>query len=1156
MPQQLESGPQTAQGKDEVSQVASEQDKQPQPTGAPTLATDNTGTIPSNNNGDDASDDGSSTTLYDLLLNAKDDEHALHQLTSNWDQVKGTVNTHYPSAENKTSLHLAAENDFKNVVEKLLAEKADVFATDEDGWTPLHFACSAGHKEMAEMLLSSGATPEATDDYGMNALHIATMSGKGAVIEILLIKCPSLLDQRSTTLGWTPLMTAAKFRNEDMMDILIKHIRLLPELDQPPCLNNCDDEQNTPLMVACESRLENGVKALCKAGASGDIQDYVGRTALHYAVESRELGIAETLIEYMNHEALLMTDNYGLSAFDDFEFNLPSSPADGEQGPTDAFASILRPLVRRLIDGNMQKGALVWAAQNTKRHRIFRLLVESLLSKDVFYDASAENLNVFQWAVDSRLPWVLGLLIDNFPAGEDLEPIKKAEKLAKTMRESKSRKKESKKLTPNDRGVESDKSKSNYENQILDDMRSDLNDLIRAETYKRTLFKPVKPRDGLNDVLPKFFVTITQFFARRTEKQQGRTKWIKHSRSVQEVIYDKGPTRIAREAMKLWFGRPQPELKRPIVQQEGKEIETQLKWVHLPVTNIVWMEDLMKKILKEEKCSPEEIQSFTSFLRSSWVQVPDGTSASRCMRPLYAAKRADETAPGLNSDSKEVTDSRDKTKEKLGGVKSRALSVSAVYMPYLAFSKYFPTNSNEPSQREDSYNQLLKVYKGGALHQSPTLDEAYYHFASDGVSKKEQDVRNRSQVVTKYLKEEKDLRGGWTLIRVKQLWIWTILDEWVITATPHPIDENQEDDLPKDLLYHPATQEQIREAMPQSTFAAHIATLIANYCVDAYERKRSSRQEKTTKNNNNPSFDSQSVKEERSIRSIRQIFSDSVNRIARKEKQLFEEFHKSCGRNGSKRTKTTRTGKAGRSRKDTIDLTADKEKSPTIHVDGDLVKVLTTASNLACDVKDIRDELNILRSIVNFQQTVQKDMADNPESTSGITAHYFWEDIEELENVAKRVQESVNTTLNLVETEIANEQSRQAARQGRIILVFTVVTILFLPLSFLSSLFALDVTSFQQAPDWALIVICMFLVLASFAFFVPVASIAFPDRVADKWHKFWKSIQKVWKGLNEFLKRRESEEEHPEQAPELAIIDGNSETTSTELLEEVFKKGD
>ncbi|KAI2609523.1 uncharacterized protein GGS25DRAFT_219473 [Hypoxylon fragiforme] len=51
-------------------------------------------------------------------------------------------------------------------------------------------------------------------------------------------------------------------------------------------------------------------------------------------------------------------------------------------------------------------------------------------------------------------------------------------------------------------------------------------------------------------------------------------------------------------------------------------------------------------------------------------------------------------------------------------------------------------------------------------------------------------------------------------------------------------------------------------------------------------------------------------------------------------------------------------------------------------------------------------------------------------------------------------------------------------------MTFTVSTIIFLPLSFLSSLFALDVASFQQAPPWALLTIF----LVSFAISVPLAS--------------------------------------------------------------------
>ncbi|KAF4984354.1 hypothetical protein FDECE_17103 [Fusarium decemcellulare] len=1017
MSQQPQSGPKNAQGKEEVSQATSEQEKQPQPTGAPTPGTDNSGTTAHNNDRGDADDknnhnnDGGSTDLYELLLNAEDDDHAMRKLTDDWDQVKGMVKTHYRRDDNKTALHVSAEKGFKNVVEKLVAEGADVSASDENGWKPLHFACFRGHNAAVEVLLRSGASPEATDDhYRVNALHIAILCGEKVVVETLLKACPTLLNQQSTTSGWTPFMTAVKQKNEDIMGILINHIPLLPGRDQHHCLDICDDEQNTPLMVACESRLENSVKALCKARASGDIQDYVGRTALHYAVKSQQLAIAEILIDYTDSKSLLMTDNNGASAFDDVEFNL----ASGEQGPLNAFARLSGSLlVDRLIRDKTQREALDWAAQNTKRHRIFRMLVQSLLSKDASYEADVEDISAFEWAVRSRLPWVLGLLIDNFPAAEDLELIKNAAELAKYLRESKSMKKESKKLTPNDRGVGPDRSESDYENQILEDMQDYLSDFVRAETYKRTLFKPVKPRDGLNDVLPKFNVTITQFFARRIGEQRGRTRWIKHLRSVQEVIYDKGPARIARETMKRWLGRPQAEPKRPFVQQDDKEIETRLKWVHLPVTNIVWMEDLMKKILKEKKCPQNEMESLASFLRSSWVQVPDGTSASRCMRPLYVAKRADETTTNLISDSEKVTNSKNKIKEKPEGTGSRAANVSALYMPYLSFSKYSLTNSNDSSQREDLYNKLLDVYKEDPLHRSPTLDEAYYHFALDEVSKKEQNERNKDQVVTQELKEDKHSAQALTL-GFFGLAAYGIPPEWVITATPHPVDENQEDNLPKDFLNHPSTQEQIREASPQSTFAAHIATLIANYCVDAYERKRTNKQEETTQNNDSSSSSSRGARKERSIRSIRQLFSDAVNRIAREEKTLFQDFNRLCGRNGPERTRDTSTGKVREPREDEISKAVDKKKSPTRDGDGDLKKVLTDASKLACDVKDIRDELNILRSIVNSQLIVQEDMAGNPESTSGITAHYFGKDIEELENVAKRVQESVSEVLRLI----------------------------------------------------------------------------------------------------------------------------------------------
>ncbi len=52
-----------------------------------------------------------------------------------------------------TPLHFAAAYGHpENVVELLLANKADVNAKDNNGWTPSHTAAAYGHKDLAELL--------------------------------------------------------------------------------------------------------------------------------------------------------------------------------------------------------------------------------------------------------------------------------------------------------------------------------------------------------------------------------------------------------------------------------------------------------------------------------------------------------------------------------------------------------------------------------------------------------------------------------------------------------------------------------------------------------------------------------------------------------------------------------------------------------------------------------------------------------------------------------------------------------------------------------------------------------------------------------------------------------------------------------------------
>jgi ankyrin repeat protein len=54
-------------------------------------------------------------------------------------------------------LHWAARNGHTDVVELLVAHKADVNAVNQRGWTPLHVALKNGRAETAERLRHHGA---------------------------------------------------------------------------------------------------------------------------------------------------------------------------------------------------------------------------------------------------------------------------------------------------------------------------------------------------------------------------------------------------------------------------------------------------------------------------------------------------------------------------------------------------------------------------------------------------------------------------------------------------------------------------------------------------------------------------------------------------------------------------------------------------------------------------------------------------------------------------------------------------------------------------------------------------------------------------------------------------------------------------------------
>ena len=169
--------------------------------------------------------------------------------------VVGLVMT--SSAAGKSDVADAAMRGDKAAVQKLIASKADVNATQNDGATALHWAVYRGDKEMVGLLVRAGANPKAANREGSTPLWLAGISGDAAIIAALL---EAGADPNETLpLGRSPLMIAARTGNVDAIKTL---------LDNGADVNAKETQRGTTaLMWAADEGHAAAVKLLIDRGA-------------------------------------------------------------------------------------------------------------------------------------------------------------------------------------------------------------------------------------------------------------------------------------------------------------------------------------------------------------------------------------------------------------------------------------------------------------------------------------------------------------------------------------------------------------------------------------------------------------------------------------------------------------------------------------------------------------------------------------------------------------------------------------------------------------------------------------------------------------------------------------------------------------------------
>ena len=86
-----------------------------------------------------------------------------------------------------SSLYLAAENGYTDLVKVLISSGADANATTDDGLTPLHAAAMRGRTKTVKALISSGADANVmTKSGGLTPLDYATLDGHTKTVQVLV----------------------------------------------------------------------------------------------------------------------------------------------------------------------------------------------------------------------------------------------------------------------------------------------------------------------------------------------------------------------------------------------------------------------------------------------------------------------------------------------------------------------------------------------------------------------------------------------------------------------------------------------------------------------------------------------------------------------------------------------------------------------------------------------------------------------------------------------------------------------------------------------------------------------------------------------------------------------------------------------------------
>ncbi|PYH92056.1 hypothetical protein BO71DRAFT_485749 [Aspergillus ellipticus CBS 707.79] len=490
--------------------------------------------------------------------------------------------------------------------------------------------------------------------------------------------------------------------------------------------------------------------------------------------------------------------------------------------------------------------------------------------------------------------------------------------------------------------------------------------------------------------------------------------------------------------------------------------------------NVVELQDLMTRIAIDSDKKQQDLEVILSYLKQSWTEDPAG-GGKRYLQPRYQkntpklvsnesnqnapakgtdsdtnkTKTTTETAPGgdIKTDTENGYEPPNQIKEELGRQYSAKNSLVSLYIPFLTVAKKGSvspkcSDKDPTSHIAESVHETMSIdqyYYATILNSEGRDDDQVLSRYLEGEMKREEEKNKERQ---KQMEDKKNVETPLTrpfllkrsnpkaktsskyitsIFTVDQLWLWISSEELVDTILDDLTIERNGNNITR-----PQTPAQMMELI------VGIAT--------------------------GPSLQKVSTGSDNSSSAARkdalQVFQESI-RLIDKEAQIFGDFIKAVKKSRRQRLPERDFGEE---------------------------------FNLLYEIKDIRDELEILKSLAVSQQRVWNKafrIQNKKPSTPFLYSHphepsMVKSELDDMVREAKSAQDSINLFLDLKEKYTASLDADFGRQQAYTTMVFTIVTIIFLPLSFLSSIFALDVSDFPQGSDspqykgrWIFPIICL-----------------------------------------------------------------------------------